>query len=212
MYPNRIIQSICILLVLLLTLGGCADYHHMTDAKQKFAETEQVRMKEQTAVVLKALELIMGGFEKAVVQTNEPKPIFSRTTTVNGQPVTDTVYDSSSTWANVMIQMKRADIIKDLMPMIQEIYKQQQLQIDKPVTASDVAMKFMENIPFMATVAGMYGLGVEGIKNAKANITSTMGDNGTLNNGSGNTTTPSQANGNTTITEAPATETTTPAE
>lgn len=72
----------------------------------------------------------------------------------------------------------RVEVFRYLQPIIESIYSQQYEQMGTPMTINQVVSKLFDQIPFVATVAGMYGLGVEGMRKAGDEIYNTIeGDN-----------------------------------
>ena len=173
----------CVFFAMSVVSCGYKDY---SIAKKEFAQTESIRMKEQTVVVMETLKILMGGFERVSQADHRPSPMFEKTyVDANGKPVTETVYSSTGEVFAFMVEYRKPDIIRELVPMIKEIYTQQQLDMVAPVTSGEVAIAFVKTIPFMATVAGMYGLGVSGIENAGNTITATVSNGSSFANDGG---------------------------
>jgi len=85
--------------------------------------------------------------------------------------------------SRVELARARSEAIRYLQPIIAAIYQEQSEKIGTPTTMNDIGMKFMEQLPFLSTVAGMYGLGEAGISAAGDKLTATFnGDNGAINN------------------------------
>lgn len=77
----------------------------------------------------------------------------------------------------------RADAIRYLEPIVANIYREETDNLGVPATTFDVAMKFIEQIPFVATVWGMYKLGTAGIENAGTSLANNInGDGNAINN------------------------------
>ena len=131
------------------------------------------------------LKIIMGSFEQASKTQRKSTPLFEKTyVDANGQTVTETVYNTTGEVFAFMTEYRKPDIIRELVPMIQSIYTQQQLEMDAPVTSGAVAMAFVKQIPFMATVGGMYALGAAGLDAAGDTISATVtGGSSFANNG-----------------------------
>ena len=174
---------LCVLL--LVTFTGCG-YKDYSRAKTEFAQTESIRMKEQTTVVMETLKIIMGGFDKAQKETYQPPPLFRKEyTDANGQKVEEVVYNSTGEVFAFLSDYRKPEIVRELVPMIEKIYTQQQLDMEAPVTSGAVAMAFVKQIPFMATVAGMYGLGLAGVENAGDTINATVSNGSSFANNGG---------------------------
>ena len=171
--------------LLIVSVASCG-YKDYSVAKKEFAQTESIRMKEQTIIVMETLKILMGGFEQASQANYKPSPMFEKTyTDANGKEVTETVYSSTGEVFAFMAEYRKPDIVRELVPMIKEIYTQQQLDMVAPVTSGEVAIAFVKTIPFMATVAGMYGLGVSGIENAGSTINATVSNGSSFANDGG---------------------------
>lgn len=200
----------CIFLLLGVISCGTADYYN---AHKEFATTESIRMKEQTAIVMEALKIIMTGFEKTATQEKVKTPMYSKTykDPNTGNVVTENIYSDTGEVLAFMAEYRKPDIIRELMPLVKEIYTQQQLKVEAPVSAGQVALAFVNQIPFMSTVAGMYGLGVEGIKKAGDAISAQV-DNGSsfANNGGSSTATPLSLNNGSAASTGPGNVTSTP--
>ena len=174
---------LCVFVAVSTVSCGYKDY---SLAKKEFAQTESIRMKEQTVVVMEALKYIMGGFEKAAQTEHKASPMFEKTyIDAQGNPVSETVYNNTGEIFAFMADYRKPDVIRELVPMIEKIYTQQQLEMEAPVTSGAVALAFVKQIPFMATVAGMYGLGVSGIENAGDTISATVSNGSSFANNGG---------------------------
>jgi len=172
---KKVIALVMIFAMLAITACGTKDYYR---ASEKHSATEAVRMKESTVVMMDALKIVLGGFDEAAQQGQTNKVLFEKTyVDAAGNSVTEKVYDNSANMMTVFSDMKKADMVESLMPMVAKIYTQQPFSAKAPVSSGEVAMALVKQIPFMFTVAGMYGLGVAGIENAGQQITATL-DNG----------------------------------
>lgn len=198
--------------LLLATLNGCvlintsgkSNYAEYANAKAEFSKTERVRAAAETATIMQVVSYITKAF--GTVADSKPTPIYTETTETS-QPVelvqdtesakedsqdpvydstkkvvTKTFYDSSGPLVALLIAQQRNEAIKFLIPVIRDIYRQQQLDLKAPPTAADVALAFVKQIPFMATVAGMYGLGAKGLEAAGDSISASVYSGGAFSN------------------------------
>ena len=82
------------------------------------------------------------------------------------------------------IMRARAQAINYMVPMIEAIYSQHMADFGTPMSTNAVLAKLVDQIPFVATVGGMYGLGVSGIDAAGDTIAATLSDGSTFNSNS----------------------------
>lgn len=68
----------------------------------------------------------------------------------------------------------RSEAIKYLEPIVKAIYDKHTEEFGTPPTAIQLGMALVQQVPFVATVGGMYGLGVAGIDAATAKLTGTF--------------------------------------
>jgi len=61
------------------------------------------------------------------------------------------------------IMRARAQAINYMVPMIESIYAQHMNDFGTPMSSNEVWAKLVGNIPFVATVTGMYALGAAGV-------------------------------------------------
>jgi hypothetical protein len=174
---------LCVFVALSTVACGYKDY---STAKKEFAVTESIRMTQQTTVVMKTLEILMSGFDKAATAEQKGSPLFEKEyVDANGQVVKETIYSNTGEVFAFMTEYRRPEIIRELVPMIEHIYKQQQLEMEAPVTSGEVALAFVNQIPFMATVGGMYALGAAGLDAAGDNISATVSNGSSFANNGG---------------------------
>lgn len=82
------------------------------------------------------------------------------------------------------IARARAEAIRYLTPLVKAIYNDLEKDMGTPPTWADVGVALINQVPFVATVAGMYGLGVKGIENAGIEIAGTFTDSSIATDGS----------------------------
>ena len=179
---SHIVTMTCYILATLLflpALTGCGNYKEYAAAKTEFAVTEGKRMEHQSTVVLAVAKMILDGFGETVKQ--EPSPLYSKKYVDEyGNDVIDTVFDTSGRLVDYLMAQKRVEVFKFILPFIEKVYQQQQLEMQAPVDAGRVALAFVNQIPLMTTVAGMYGLGKVGIENAGDHITAYASAGGSI--------------------------------
>lgn len=93
----------------------------------------------------------------------------------------DIVVHMTDKHAEAEMMRARAQAIEYLQPIVEAIYQQKYEEIGVPPTSMDVAKDFVGNLPFLATVYGMYKLGTAGIENAGNRIVNNLsGDNSAI--------------------------------
>ena len=111
------------------------------------------------------------------------KPLESQKPEVENEIVTEVIYDNSAALVDFLISQQQTKILEVILPIIRGIYKQQQLNISAPVDAGSVALALINNIPFMTSMASMYGLGKAGIENAGDRISAVVSSGGSITTG-----------------------------
>lgn len=130
-------------------LFGCS-YGKYAETKQEFARTESVRMQTMGPVVMEALQLILkqlGGSE------NGENYLLNHTYYDDqGRKHELKVKDGSSGAMAGLITMQ-------FLPVLERIYKQQQLEMDAPPTAEGIALAGIKILPSIAAIWGFTELG-----------------------------------------------------
>jgi len=174
-----------LLLVPLLSLFGCS-YGHYADTKQEFARTESVRMQSMGPVVMEALAMILkqlGGNSDPNCKEDCGNYLLDHTYwDEQGRKHELKVKDGSQSAMAGMITMQ-------FLPVLERIYKQQQLNMDAPPTAEGIALAGIKILPALAAIWGFVDLGSNsGDSNSNNSTTNTTNTtNTTDNSGSGNT-------------------------
>jgi hypothetical protein len=70
----------------------------------------------------------------------------------------------------VQLEQAKANVMEYMVPIVESIMKKHEEQFGTPATWEDVAKDLVGNIPFLATVGGMYFLGAKAIENAGTHI------------------------------------------
>lgn len=184
-------QMIGVFLCVMITIGtaGCGALNDAYESNMRmrsdqalYKETNRAKAAE---AISGAIKVIIGSVETEAVKQNEANQKSRFTDRVNGSGSSDFAV---AVLGDVMLAMvegqskaeiarARAQAIQYLEPILAQIYKDEYEKIGTPLSAGDVVAKFMDNIPFLATVAGMYGLGKAGIENAGNHISSYASDN-----------------------------------
>jgi len=133
-----------------LNIVSCSSYDKYAETKQEFARTESVRMQTQGEVILKAFGLIM-----AQLGGNKDGDNYL---------INHTYYDSEG--RKHELKVKDAAVSSNavlmsmqFMPVLERIYKQQQLEMSTPTTSEDIAMSFIKQLPILGAIWGFTSLG-----------------------------------------------------
>ena len=154
----------------------------ITDGFSSIVETKSAPLYQKTTTTTKAKALVSDGPYNSddIVGTIDSDTSNSSDSLVPDDTVTvtETVYDNSAALIGLLASQQRSEAFKFLIPVIRDIFKQRQLNVKAPVTAGDVALAFVDQVPFMTTVAGMYGLGKEAARQAGDNISAVVSSGG----------------------------------
>lgn len=149
-----------ITLILILSTYSCA-YNKYAEIQKKHIETEQVRMKEQTKVVMAAYQMIIRIMFPSAVDLNIVKNDNTDSYLVNhlwyddqGRKQLLQIKDTSQSQTPSSDKFMAYIMFKELIPALHEIYRMQQLNIEAPVTIGSVLMKAAEAIPMLGAIAG----------------------------------------------------------
>jgi len=130
-------------------MSGCS-YKDYAKTKQEFARTESIRMQTQGVVIMEAFTLVM----KQIGGGNDGDNYLINHVYYDseGRKHELKVKDSSSGTNALMLSMQ-------FMPVLERIYQQQQLQMEAPATAEDVAIKFLSQLPVLGAIWGFTEMG-----------------------------------------------------
>lgn len=175
-----------------LNIGGCSTANYDSNMKAReniaFYETaNKARAMDSVAVAIKSIINVVEG------EVEEQNARMSQRFADDDQAIGnnyaiavmgDIVIQMSSNQSKVQLADARARAIQYLEPLLLAIYEngtQDYMEgVGTPMTGYDVASEFMTQLPFLATVAGMYGLGVKGIENAGTKLSGTFSGNTTI--------------------------------
>ncbi|RKZ98623.1 MAG: hypothetical protein DRQ46_01595 [Gammaproteobacteria bacterium] len=182
-------------LLALLVLAGCArEYESNMQARKEIAWSQATNQRMAVQDVMAVVAKILNPFEEqAIIQAQQR---FNEQPVVLGSsnaktPVGDNyaMYLFAETMGKMIEQQGQAEIMRAraqainfMVPIIQAIYAQNMADFGTPMSSNDVWAKLVGNIPFVATVGGMYALGAKGIDAAGDTITATLSEGSTLNN------------------------------
>jgi len=182
-------------LLALLVLAGCArEYESNMQARKEIAWSQTTNQRMAVQDVMAVVAKIPNPFEEqARIQAQQR---FNEQPVVLGSsnaktPVGDNyaMYLFAETMGKMIEQQGQAEIMRAraqainfMVPIIQAIYAQNMADFGTPMSSNDVWAKLVGNIPFVATVGGMYALGAKGIDAAGDTITATLSEGSTLNN------------------------------
>gem|GEM_PF-5394614 len=151
----RTLIYILIGFISIMFLSSCS-YHEYAKTKQEFAKTESVRMQNQGPVIIQAFTLIL---EKMAPSGNDDYLINHTYYDSKGRQQTLRVKDSARS-SNMLL------LAGQIMPILEKIYVQQQLNMDAPPTAEGIAIAFVKQLPALGAIWGFTDLGKAGIKGA----------------------------------------------
>ena len=206
-----------------MMLTGCGDKAYV--ANMKYREHKALYQSQGRANAMSAITTAIQAIIKTVEgdyatqkekEASEKKESFTSKLNATGNDFAvavlgDIVVHITDRHAEAEMMRARAEAIRYLEPIVAQIYKETEEEIGTPPTSMHVAMKFVENLPFLATVYGMYKLGTAGIENAGNKVINNL-DNGSSQTGqqtgtgnTGPTTTNTNTDSNNMYGEAPAT-------
>lgn len=193
-------------MALALTIGGCSkEYEANMNARKQIAWVQSTNQRLAAADVMEVIKQILIPFEDEWKKDQVGSQPLSGTDLIpraphvtNGQPVVVEVKMSESMqamnlMANVMGKMidnhgqaelmrARAQAIQYITPIIEAIYSQHMDDFGTPMSTNEVVNNFVNQLPFLATVGGMYALGAKGIDNAGQEITNNASGGSYINN------------------------------
>lgn len=135
-----------VLLVLAILQCNCtSNYDSYTKAHIEFARTEAIRIQAAPEVMGAIMASILKAFDE-----NVPK--------YTSQSNSD--IDKFLVFMQEQERMRtRMQLFQFMMPFVERILAQKSLELERPVTASDVLVEVSKNIPIIVTALSMYGLG-----------------------------------------------------
>lgn len=144
-----------LLLVSLLFLPGCS-YQKFAETKQEFSRTESVRMQTMGPVVLEALEMIL--------KQLGINPSCEGDKCADNYLLNHTYYDDQGRKHELKVKdgsqsSMAALITMQFLPVLERIYKQQQLEMDAPPTVEGIALAGIKVLPALAAIWGFTDLG-----------------------------------------------------
>lgn len=152
---KQIVSYIVLLFVVPPLLFGCS-YGKYAETKQEFSRTESVRMQTMGPVVMEALELIL----KQLGGNTDP----NCTENCGNYLLNHTYYDDQGRKHELKVKDGSSSAMAGLitmqfLPVLERIYKQQQLEMDAPPTAEGIALAGIKILPALATIWGFTDLG-----------------------------------------------------
>lgn len=176
---KKLIISGCIFL---LMVSGCSKEYTAKQATiSQVAYTESSNKRIAVGTVMQVVEKLIVPFEKmykekTVINTDRIKP----TTDIQYgfYYMSELAMQHIRSTERVDLQRIRVEVFKAVQPIIAKIYDDHIDLGGDPLTVNGLLAKLVDQVPFMATVAGMYGLGVEAARKAGDQIAATFnGDN-----------------------------------
>lgn len=176
-------------LILCLVLQGCGNKDWL-DAHKEFAKTEKTRFEQTPAVFTTVLSQVVLIFtetvEQNVAKSLARKPIYTKTTVMNnGESVEENFYSETDSVLAYFIERDRIqakqETIKYIIPFIERIMTQKQLELERPVTIADVLLELSKHTPLIATVLGFYGIVGEMADKVGNNISSNLSGGSSIN-------------------------------
>jgi len=191
---RNFLRTVVVSVLAVFLLSGCAEeYRSNMQARKEIAWAESTNQRLATSEVMGVISKILNPIEKESKKQSEEKSIIKlETRGVKSSVSSDSAY-ALGLMAQVMgkmvawqgraeIMRARAEAIRYLTPIIEAIYSQHMQDFGTPMSTNQLLSKLFDQIPFVATVGGMYGLGVSGIQNAGDSIAATLsGDGNTFN-------------------------------
>ena len=183
-------------LLSLLIFAGCArEYEANMQARKEIVWSQSTNQRMAVQDVMAVVAKILNPFEEqariqAQDQFNE-QPMTVLKSSGTKTPVGDNyaMYLFAITMGKMIEQQGQAEIMRAraqainfMVPIIQAIYAQNMADFGTPMSTNEVWAKLVGNIPFVATVGGMYALGAKGIDAAGDTITATLSEGSTFNN------------------------------
>jgi len=169
---NYSIMWVISVMFLIFGLSGCGSYKQYAETKREFSRTESVRMQSQGDVILKAFAMLVESMNgKSEGEAYLVNQVYYDE---QGRKHELKVKDGAKSSNIVMMSMQ-------VMPVLEKIYQQQQLQMDAPPTPEGVAMEFVRQLPALGAIWGF----VETNKNAGSTTTTASGAGSNTGTGSG---------------------------
>ena len=187
MKKSKIISALLVTFV----LSGCArEYEANMNARKQIAWTQTTNQRLATADVMHVIEKVLAPFEEQakIQQEKDGVVLFGNRTKIPAGDnyamflMAETMGKMIEWQGRAEIMRARAQAIQYLTPIIQSIYSQHMSDFGTPMTTNEVYAKLVGQIPFVATIGGMYALGREGIKQAGDSLSASEGS--TINSGS----------------------------
>lgn len=195
--------AIWMIFILLATspmfMFGCSDKAYVANMKMRenttlFRENSRARAMEAISGSIKIIiDTVEGEYVKQETDKATKNSFVDKLGSTNGNNFAiavlgDIVVTMSNNQMKAEMMRARAQAISYLQPIVESIYNGiQERDPGTPTTMNDIGKTLMGHVPFLATVAGMYGLGYQGMKSAGDTITNTFGgDNNGLMNTKGN--------------------------
>lgn len=176
-------------LCLTLVLSGCGNKDWL-DTHKEFAKTEKVRFEKTPEVFTSVLSQVVLIFTETVEQSVNKnlnrKPVYTKTTTMNnGEVIEENVYSEVDAVLAYFIERDRIQAKKEtiqyIIPFVERIMTQKQLELERPVTVADVLKELAGHTPLIATVLGFYGIVGEMADKVGNNITSNLSNGSSIN-------------------------------
>lgn len=189
---KKVVTGVCLVSVL---FTGCArEYEANMSARSQIAYTESTNRRMAVGEVMDAVGVVISGFETAYNKKKDDEIENILSSSSNTIVLSDVQYGFQqisnitiaiiNSHAEQELARLRVEVFKYLTPIIEAIYKDHADKMGTPMSTNEVVASLIKQVPFLATVAGMYGLGYQGMKSAGDTISNNIsGDNtGTIAN------------------------------
>ncbi len=203
MTKTKRVLSVLVIMSMLLA-SCTAEYKEHMQANKEIAWVQTTNQRLAVGELVKIINAVVKPFEEeyvaqtlgvpsenVTVATDENGLPYIAATKVKENPTTDMQYalftmkgmfdalmeyQHRETMARIKLDLARirVEAIRYLQPIIEKIYDQHLVDNNKPPSTNDVLIALVKQIPFVATVGGMYGLGVAGIEAAGNKISGTF--------------------------------------
>ena len=167
------VKKFTLAILILFVFTGCArEYEANMQARKEIAWTQTTNQRMAVQDIMEVVNRILNPFEEEYKRQIELKP---EVVVIGGsykKPSGDNyaMFLCAETMGKMIEQQGKADImraraqaIQYMIPIIEGIYAQNLMDFGTPMSTNDVLGKLVAQVPFLATVGGMYALGAKGI-------------------------------------------------
>ena len=167
------VKKFTLAILILFVFTGCArEYEANMQARKEIAWTQTTNQRMAVQDIMEVVNRILNPFEEEYKRQIELKP---EVVVIGGsykKPSGDNyaMFLFAETMGKMIEQQGKADImraraqaIQYMIPIIEGIYAQNLMDFGTPMSTNDVLGKLVAQVPFLATVGGMYALGAKGI-------------------------------------------------